>query len=192
MMALCLPLFSARIAVNSLDEPEHIDLEVNKCVPVPESCYTGLRILILDISFANASPSNGFYAAFGNDTGNDYLEFEEMQFQIGFDQGRWQLREKGMVNTYTCTNQFAQSGTKSLRMQVRVNESGSPLEVTFADNGQAFSFPGLDLSTPDKIPAWLIPPFSDLKVTRRGYFADAPEDLTSVVFSQDGIRIIIR
>jgi len=113
-------------------------------------------------------------------------------FRIGFDQGRWKLREKGMINTYTCTNQFSQTGTKNLRMRIKVNADGDPLEVTFADNGQRFDFPGLNLSSAATIPAYFTPPFADLKVTRRGYFTDDPKDSTSLTFSQGGIRLIIR
>jgi hypothetical protein len=191
-ITLSLPLLAVTVNVPSLNTPEHLDLEVNKCVPIPESCYTGLRILIIDIRFENASTSNGFYVAFGNDTGNEYLEFEEMQFQIGFESGRWQIRDRGMLNTYVCTNQFAQTNTTSLKMWIRVNEDAIPSKVTFADSGRPFSFPGLDLSTPEIIPEWLIPAFSDLKVTRRGYFASEPEDSISVAFSQDGVRVLIR
>ena len=97
-----------------------------------------------------------------------------------------------MVNIYACTNSFAQSGTKNLRMLVRVNESGNPLAVTFADNGHPFSFPGLDLSRPEKIPEWLTPPFANLKVTRRGYFPGEPQNSTSLSFSRGGLKVIIR
>lgn len=189
---LCLPLLAANLAVGSLDTPIHTDLEVNRCLSIPDSCYAHLRIFTLEITFKNASPSNGFYVAFGNDTGNGYLEFEEMVFQIGFDQGKWQLREKGMVNTYTCSSSFSPSGTKNLKMQIRVDEAGNPLSVTFADNGQSFTFPGLDLSSPKRIPEWITPPFADLKVTRRGYFANDPQDSTSLTFSRGGIKVIIR
>ena len=188
---LCLPLFANTINVPTLDTPTHTDLEVNKCVDIPDSCYSGLRYLTLDISFNNASPSNGFYAAFGNDTGNEYLEFEEMAFQVGFDQGRWKLREKGMVHTYTCTNDFAQTGTKSLRMRIKVNKDGQPRQITFKDGDNLFAFPGLDLSSIETIPSYFTPPFTDLKVTRRGYFSDEPEDSTSVNFSMGGIKLII-
>jgi len=185
-------MFAASLDVGSLDEPTHTDLEVNKCVDIPDSCYAGLRTLTLDLSFHEASPSNGFYVAFGNDTGNDYLEFEEMQFQIGFDKGRWKLREKGMVRTYTCTNDFAQTGTKSLRMRIKVNKEGQPRLITFEDGSQPFTFPELDLSSAETIPAYFTPPFTDLKVTRRGYFASAPDDITSVAFGQNGIKLILR
>ena len=192
LAVLCLPLFSAKLTIDSLDSPAHPDLEVNKCVDIPDSCYTEIRTLTLEITFNNASPSNGFYVAFGNDTGNDYLECCEMAFQIGFDQGVWKFREKGMVKTYVCTNSFAQTGTKSLRMKIRVTEDKNPLWVTFEDNGHSFTFPGLDLSSKESIPAYFTPPFTDLKVTRRGPFTGDPEDSTSLILSKDGIVIILR
>jgi hypothetical protein len=187
-----MPLFAAKIGVPSLDEPVHADLEVNRCVQIPDSCYEGLRIFTLEISFNNATSSNGFFVAFGSDTGNDYLEFEEIAFQIGFDQGRWEIREQGMVNTYACTNGFPQTGTKSLSMRIKLNAGGRPRQVVFADGGQAFTFPGLDLSGPESIPAYFTPPFSDLKVTRRGYFASGPDDSTLVSFDRGGIKLIVR
>ncbi len=192
MAMLCLRVCAANLTVNSLDTPVHADLEVNKCVDIPDSCYTGLRTFTLDVTFDNASTSNGFYVAFGNDTGNDYLEFEEMQFQIGFDQGKWKLREKGMIRTYSCTNSFSQTGTKSLRMRIKVNKNGTPRLVTFEDSSHIFTFPGLDLSGPYTIPNYFTPPFTDLKVTRRGYFSSAPEDLTSLTFGRGGIQLILR
>ena len=192
LAVLCLPLFAAKLIIDSLDSPDHTDLEVNKCVNIPDSCFIELRTLTLEITFNNASSSNGFYVAFGNDTGNDYLEFEEMAFQIGFDQGKWKLREKGMVKTYVCTNSFTQTGTKSLRMKIRVTEDKNPAWVTFEDNGQSFTFPGLDLSSKESIPAYFTPKFTDLKVTRRGSFAGTLEDSTALIFSNDGILIILR
>ena len=185
-------MLSATLDVDSLDTPVHTDLEVNKCVQIPDSCYAGLRSMTLDISFHNASLSNGFYVAFGNDSGNGYLEFEEMQFLIGFDQGRWKLREKGMAEIYTCTNDFTQTGTKSLRMRIKVNKDGQPRLVTFNDGDNLFSFPGLNLSSTETIPAYFTPPFTDLKVTRRGYFTSAPDDSTSIVFGQGGMQLILR
>jgi hypothetical protein len=185
-------MLAASLDVGSLDTPVHIDLEVNKCVEIPDSCYAGLRYLTLEVTFNNASPSNGFYVAFGNDTGNDYLEFEEMAFQIGFDQGKWKLREKGMVNTYTCTNNFSQTGTNSLKMVIKVNKDGQPRLITFEDGSQPFTFPGLDLSSCETIPSYFTPPFTDLKVTRRGYFSSDPCDSTSVKFDRGGIKLILR
>ena len=123
-MTVSLPLLAGKLNVSQLDEPSHIDREVNKCVAIPASCYSKLRTLILEVSLKNASPSNGFYVACGNDTGNKYVEPREVDFRIGFDQGRWKLREKGMIKTYTCTNQFSQTGTKNLRMRIKVNADG--------------------------------------------------------------------
>ena len=189
---LCLSLFSANLNVGSLDAPVHTDLEVNKCMEIPDSCYADLRTLTVEVTFKNASPSNGFYVALGDDTGNGCLEFEEMAFQIGFDQGVWKFRKKGMAKTYTSTNSFAQTGAKSLRMKIKVTPEGQPRLVSFEDDNQPFSFPGLDLSSIETIPEYFIPPFSDLKVTRRGYFVSDPEDSTSLKFGQGGIKLIIR
>lgn len=189
---LSMPLFAAKIGVPSLDAPVHADLEVNRCVKIPDSCYEGLRVFTLEISFSSATPSNGFYVAFGSDTGNGYLEFEETAFQIGFDEGQWKLREKGMIRIFACTNSFSQTGTKSLKMVIKLNREGRPRQVVFEDGTQPFTFPGLDLSGPETIPAYFTPPFSDLKVTRRGYFSSEPEDSTSLNFSRGGIKLILR
>jgi hypothetical protein len=191
-MIMPLMLCAARVVVPSLNSPEFADLEVNKCVPIPDSYYEDLRVFTLEVTFNSAGTSNGFHVAFGNDTGNGFLEFEEISFQIGFDGGRWKLREKGMKNTYICTDDFSTPATRVLSMRITINNEGMPMRVAFKDNNRLFTFPCLDLSSPDVIPDFIKPPFSDMKITRRGYFAENPEDLTTVSFDRDGIKLLLR
>ena len=69
-MTVSLPLFAEKLNVTQLDEPSHIDREVNKYVAINASFYSKLWTLTMEVTFENASLSNGFYVAFGNDTGN--------------------------------------------------------------------------------------------------------------------------
>ena len=175
---------------STLPESGFADLETSKHIKIVPFDLNKVRLFSVDLEFNGSTLSNNYEIAMGCSDSEGELPAENIDFILGISCGTWFLRERGLRRTYTCTNDFAKTGAKKLRLAIRYDTSGVPQKISFMDSGTPFEFPGLDISAPATA-AWLRPAWKDMKLTRRGYVED-PLDGIRVSIAADSTAIIIR
>lgn len=152
----------AAATVGPLPAPTCPDTEVSTNCPFTSACgRTGLFSLTLDLA---ATPSNNVEIAFGTDADADgVLAQEETGLALGWDCGRWFLRE-GWVGAARFAEPATASGVKALRWQLWLADGMTPRRLSVKENGEQ-----LELGAADTPPPWLFSPDWNLvRVTARG------------------------
>jgi hypothetical protein len=136
-----------------------------------------------------ATASNNVQIAFGKDTNNDgKLPAEETSATVGWDRGAWFVQSGDLRTVFTNTPQdSAEPISRTLKMAVRLNASGSPIALSFNDQtGGAVAFEGLV-----GVPAWINPKEWDTaSLTARGWGERA--ETAKISFNLDGTHILLR
>ncbi|MFA7174892.1 MAG: hypothetical protein WC340_16070 [Kiritimatiellia bacterium] len=175
---------------STLPDSDFDDLETSRHIKIVPLDLNKVRLFSIDLEFGGSTLSNNYEIAMGCSDNEGELPAENIDFILGISCGTWFLRERGLRRTYTCTNDFAKTGAKKLRLAIRYDASGLPQNIAFMDNGTPFNFHGLDISAPATA-AWLRPTWKDMKLTRRGYVED-PLDGIRVSIAANSTAIIIR
>lgn len=152
----------AAAMVGPLPAPTCPDTEVSTNCPFASACSrAGLFSLALELS---ATPSNNVEVAFGTDVDADgALAPEEAELALGWDCGRWFLRE-GWSGAVRFAEPATASGGKALQWRLWLADGRAPRRLSVSENGEP-----VELDVADAPPPWLFSPdWNMVRVTARG------------------------
>ena len=178
-------LFAAKVALEPLPAPVHIDTEIStNCV-----LYAGngaARTFAFTLAF-DATPSNNVQIAFGHDANtNRILSIEETGLTIGWDCGEWFV--SNLAEDDGCFSELPaiQNGRKDLRFELALKADGSPRLLTIRD-GENDIFQALSVS----LPAWTYDSSWNLmRLTARG--VDVSNESFEVQMEPDRMIFLLR
>lgn len=146
------------------------------------------RIFKVEFTFT-ATASNNVQIAFGKDADNDgKLPAEETAAIVGWDRGSWFLQSGDLRTVFTNTPaNSAVTTSRTFKMFVRLNASGSPIALTFQNEaGCTVILGGLQ-----GVPAWINPKEWDMvALTARGWGERG--ETAKISFILDGTHILLR
>jgi hypothetical protein len=167
--------------------PSNLGWEVSQDVRLPARSPDS-RIFKVEFTFT-ATASNNVQIAFGKDADNDgKLPAEETAATVGWDRGAWFVQSGDLRTVFTNTpSDSAQVMSRTLKMSVRINASGTPLTVTFQNQaGATVAFAGLG-----GVPSWINPKEWDTAaLTARGWGERG--ETAQISFMLDGTKILLR
>lgn len=186
------------VEVGGLPAWEFADTEVSTNVPFafPQA---NVKHLLLSLELAG-TPSNNVEVAFGRDTNtNGVLEVGETGFEIGWDCGRWRMREglswlsglrelrglRGVRDGEWMAEAVTTNLVKVLEIDVQVAHAKGK-RLVCAENGEA-----LDWGVADELPRMMYDNRWDtLRLTVRG--VDRADESLRAAVRVEGTKIIIR
>ena len=183
-------VLAGTVAVADLPKWDRVDTEVSTNF-VLRITPAERRHLSLEIELA-ATPSNNVQVAFGRDVNtNGILEVREQQLVLGWDCGRWVMREGlgglGSLEGLEGLECEAVDGEVVKRLEVDVwSLRGEVIRAKWLENGQP-----LDWGLPEKLPSELLDEnWNMLRLTVRG--VDAASERFRVRVSAVGTVIYVK
>ena len=180
------------VEVGGLPAWEFADTEVSTNVPFafPQA---NVKHLLLSLELAG-TPSNNVEVAFGRDANtNGVLEVGETGFEIGWDCGRWRMREglrelrglRGMRDGEWMAEAVTTNLVKVLEIDVQVAHAKGK-RLVCAENGEA-----IDWGEADELPRMMYDNRWDtMRLTVRG--VDRADESLRAAVRVEGSKIIIR
>lgn len=176
------------ITVTPLPASEYADTEATTNCPfsLADPDVRHLR-LVLDLV---ASPSNNVEVAFGCDANGDgALALEEIAFAVGWDAGRWIMREglaiASAVPLQWTASAASETSVKQLRFSLDWNATRAR-GITATENGRSLAW-----ELPEPLPTWLHDPtWNTMRLAVRG--AEEPDGVLWAEAKVDGTTLMIR
>ena len=176
------------ITVTPLPASEYADTEVTTNCPF-SLADPDVRHLRLQLNLV-ATSSNNVEVAFGRDVNGDgALTLEEIAFAVGWDAGRWIMREglaiASVVPRQWTASAASETSVKQLRFSLDWNATRAQ-GITATENGRSLAW-----ALPEPLPTWLHDPtWNTMRLAVRG--AEAPNETLWAKAQVEGTTLMIR